>query len=141
MGDIIKSLAKVFLYVGIGVFVFALILFTNYISVSISYKRREIGILRAVGARSSDVFGVFFNEAMVIALIVFLLAAIVGGLSVGAANNSLRNEYNMPITLLNYGIRQIVIIFFGCMLTAAAASFVPVMKTARKKPIDAIRNH
>lgn len=141
VGDIIKSLAKVFLYVGIGVFVFALILFTNYISVSISYKRREIGILRAVGARSSDVFGVFFNEAMVIALIVFLLAAIVGGLSVGAANNSLRNEYNMPITLLNYGIRQIVIIFFGCMLTAVAASFVPVMKTARKKPIDAIRNH
>ena len=141
VGDIIKSLAKVFLYVGIGVFVFALILFTNYISVSISYKRREIGILRAVGARSSDVFGVFFNEAMVIALIVFLLAAIVGGLSVGAANNSLRNEYNMPITLLNYGIRQVVIIFFGCMLTAAAASFVPVMKTARKKPIDAIRNH
>lgn len=141
VGDIIKSLAKVFLYVGIGVFVFALILFTNYISVSISYKRREIGILRAVGARSSDVFGVFFNEAMVIALIVFLLAAIVGGLSVGAANNSLRNEYNMPITLLNYGIRQIVIIFFGCVLTAVAASFVPVMKTARKKPIDAIRNH
>lgn len=141
VGDIIKSLAKVFLYVGIGVFVFALILFTNYISVSISYKRREIGILRAVGARSSDVFGVFFNEAMVIALIVFLLAAIVGGLSVGAANNSLRNEYNMPITLLNYGIRQVVIIFFGCVLTAAAASFVPVMKTARKKPIDAIRNH
>ena len=141
VGDIIKSLAKVFLYVGIGVFVFALILFTNYISVSISYKRREIGILRAVGARSSDVFGVFFNEAMVIALIVFLLAAIVGGLSVGAANNSLRNEYNMPITLLNYGIRQVVIIFFGCMLTAVAASFVPVMKTARKKPIDAIRNH
>lgn len=141
VGDIIKSLAKVFLYVGIGVFVFALILFTNYISVSISYKRREIGILRAVGARSSDVFGVFFNEAMVIALIVFLLAAIVGGLSVGAANNSLRNEYSMPITLLNYGIRQIVIIFFGCMLTAVAASFVPVMKTARKKPIDAIRNH
>ena len=141
VGDIIKSLAKVFLYVGIGVFVFALILFTNYISVSISYKRREIGILRAVGARSSDVFGVFFNEAIVIALIVFLLAAIVGGLSVGAANNSLRNEYNMPITLLNYGIRQVVIIFFGCMLTAAAASFVPVMKTARKKPIDAIRNH
>ena len=141
VGDIIKSLAKVFLYVGIGVFVFALILFTNYISVSISYKRREIGILRAVGARSSDVFGVFFNEAMVIALIVFLLAAIVGGLSVGAANNSLRNEYNMPITLLNYGIRQVVIIFFGCALTAVAASFVPVMKTARKKPIDAIRNH
>ena len=141
VGDIIKSLAKVFLYVGIGVFVFALILFTNYISVSISYKRREIGILRAVGARSSDVFGVFFNEAMVIALIVFLLAAIVGGLSVGAANNSLRNEYNMPITLLNYGIRQVVIIFFGCVLTAVAASFVPVMKTARKKPIDAIRNH
>lgn len=141
VGDIIKSLAKVFLYVGIGVFVFALILFTNYISVSISYKKREIGILRAVGARSSDVFGVFFNEAMIIALIVFLLAAIVGGISVGAVNNSLRNSYNMPITLLNYGLRQIVIIFFGCVLTAVAASFVPVMKTARKKPIDAIRNH
>lgn len=55
VGSIIAAVAKILLYVGIGVFVFAVILFMTYISASISYKKREIGILRAVGARSSDV--------------------------------------------------------------------------------------
>ena len=53
--DMVKSLSKVFLYVGLVLAVFAVLLFSNFISVSISQKRREIGILRAVGARSVDV--------------------------------------------------------------------------------------
>ena len=140
VGSFIKTVAKILLYVGIGVFVFAVILFMTYISASISYKKREIGILRAVGARSSDVFGIFFNEALVISLIVFVLATIGSGVVVSVVNSSLRATYGLPITLLSYGIREIGIILLGCIATALFASFIPVLRIARKKPVDAIKN-
>ena len=140
VGSFIKTVAKILLYVGIGVFVFAVILFMTYISASISYKKREIGILRAVGARSSDVFGIFFNEALVISLIVFVLATIGSGVVVSVVNSSLRATYGLPITLLSYGIREVGIIFLGCIATALFASFIPVLRIARKKPVDAIKN-
>lgn len=140
VGSIIEAAAKILLYVGIGVFVFAVILFMTYISASISYKKREIGILRAVGARSSDVFGIFFNEALVISLIVFVLATIGSGVVVSVVNSSLRATYGLPITLLSYGIREIGIILLGCIATALFASFIPVLRIARKKPVDAIKN-
>ena len=140
VGSLIKTIAQILLYVGMGVFVFAVILFMSYISASVSYKKREIGILRAVGARSSDVFGIFFNEALVIALIVFALATIGSGGSVAVTNSALRASYGLPITLLSYGIREIGIILFGCVTTALVASFIPVLRIARKKPVDAIKN-
>ena len=140
VGSFIKTVAKILLYVGIGVFVFAVILFMTYISASISYKKREIGILRAVGARSSDVFGIFFNEALVISLIVFVLATIGSGVVVSVVNSSMRATYGLPITLLSYGIREVGIILLGCIATALFASFIPVLRIARKKPVDAIKN-
>lgn len=41
VGSIIEAAAKILLYVGIGVFVFAVILFMTYISASISYKNAK----------------------------------------------------------------------------------------------------
>ncbi len=140
IGSLIKTIAKILLYVGMGVFVFAVILFMTYISASVTYKKREIGILRAVGARSGDVFGIFFNEALVIALIVFALATIGSGVAVALTNSALRASYGLPITLLSYSVRQIGIILLGCVATALFASFIPVLRIARKKPVDAIKN-
>ena len=48
--------------------------------------------------------------------------------------------YGLPITLLGYGIREIGIILFGCVTTELVASVIPVLRIARKKPVDAIKN-
>ena len=137
--DFIEMGAKVFLYVGIGFAVFSGLMLMNFISVSISYKRREIGILRAVGARSSDVFKIFFSEAAMIALInyVLALAATIAGISV--FNNAVRNS-GVNVTLLNFGVRQIILMLVVSLFVAAVASFLPVWNIARRKPVDAIKN-
>ena len=140
IGSTIKTIAKILPYVGIGIFVFAIILFTTYISASVTYKKREIGILRAIGARSSDVYLIFLNEALCISFIVFSLAVIGSSISVSMTNSSLRTSYGLPISLLNYGFREVGIILLGCILTALLASFVPVLRIAKKKPVDAINN-
>ncbi|MBR6107238.1 MAG: ABC transporter ATP-binding protein/permease [Oscillospiraceae bacterium] len=138
--DALKLLAKVFLYVGIGFAVFALLLMANFISTSIHYKRQEIGILRAIGSRSNDVFRIFFSESFVIAMIYFTLSAVLGFAAVTVINRVLRTEAGILVTVLHFGFRQILLLFAICLAGAALASFFPVRRIAAKKPIDAIRD-
>ena len=138
--SMLSSVTSVFLYVAIAFAVFASLLLMNFISTSISYKKREIGVLRALGARGSDVFGIFFNESMVIALINFALAAIATFVGCTLINSSIIAELGISIYFLNFSIRQVLIILAVSVGTAFLASLLPVVKISRKKPIDAINN-
>ncbi len=137
--NIFDVLKKVFVYLGMAFAVFASLQFANYISVSISYKKKDIGILRAIGARGADVYSIFFAESLIIALINFTLSAVIAAV-VSIAANLVVHKSGLPISLLNFGIRQIAILAGICILVAAAASFLPVYKLARKKPIDTIND-
>jgi ABC-type antimicrobial peptide transport system permease subunit len=137
--DMIKIMAKIFLYIGLGFAIFSGLLMLNFISTSISYKKREIGILRAIGARSNDVFGIFFNESFIIATINTFVAIIMSIVACYFINKMMRTELNYNANFLFLGIRQILLIFAISVFSAFVASFLPVKKIASKKPIDAIR--
>ena len=136
----LKVLAKVFLYIGIAFAVFAALLMANFISTSIHYKRQEIGILRAIGSRSNDVFRIFFSESFVIAMINFVLSSVLCFVGVSVINWALRKYAGILITVLHFGPRQLGLLLLISVGIAAIASFLPVRRIASKKPIDAIRD-
>ncbi len=137
--DFIETGAQIFLWVGLGFALFSALLLMNFIATSISYKKRDIGILRAVGARSSDVFKIFFSEALIIALINFVMSIVALLITTVALNTWMRNS-GINITLLNVGPRQIVLMLLVSVAVALLASFLPVYKIAKKKPVDAIKD-
>ncbi len=136
---ILDVLSKIFLFIGIFFAVFASILLSNFIATSISYKKQEIGILRAIGARSNDVFRIFFAEAFIIASINFVLAFTGTGVITFIINFVFRN-IGLLVTVLNFGIRQFLVLALISIGVAFVASFLPVKKIASKRPIDAIRD-
>ncbi|MBQ3939549.1 MAG: ABC transporter ATP-binding protein/permease [Oscillospiraceae bacterium] len=136
----VKVLARVFFWIGLFFAFFAALLMANFISTSIHYKRQEIGILRAIGSRSNDVFRIFFSESFVIAMINFVLSAAACAGVVALINYLLRREAGILITVLHFGIRQILLLLVISVGIAAIASFLPVHRIAAKKPIDAIRD-
>lgn len=136
----IEQSSKVFLYLGIGFAVFAGLMLMNYISTSISYKKREIGILRAIGARKKDVFSIFFNESLIIAIINFILSSISTFCFVILINSMLRKDMGLSITLLDFTARQVILLLAISIVVALIASALPVYKIAKKQPIDAINN-
>lgn len=138
--DLVENVAQVFLYIGIAFAVFSALLLSNFIASSVSYKKREIGILRALGARSSDVFRIFFNESIIIGIINFFLASVSTFVVVRLINVSLRTEVGFTVTIFNFSIRQIIILLLISVFVALFASFLPVNRIARKKPVDAISN-
>ena len=138
--NMILSISKVLLYVGIGFAVFASFMLLNFISTSINYKKREIGVLRAIGAGKKDVFGIFFSESFVIAIINFVLATIATFVVAYFINRALYTEVGFTITLLTVGIRQILLLLAVSVGVAFIATLLPVYKIARKNPIDSINN-
>ncbi len=137
----ITVMAKVFMYIGIGFAFFSALLMLNFISTSISHKKKEIGILRALGARSKDVFAIFFNESFIIALINSLIAIILTFIGIIFINRLLISELGINANMLFVSIRQILLILVISVGTAFVSSFLPVWNTARKKPIDSIRSN
>ena len=136
----LKEFAKIFMYIGLGFALFAAVMMANFIGISISYKKQEIGILRAIGSRSNDVFRIFFSESFIIAIINFILSGIGVFLVTQIINSIVRKEVGILITFLTFGTRQIVLLLFISVLVAFIASFIPVYRIASKKPIDAIRD-
>lgn len=140
LGSILRDLGKVFIRISIFFAVFAVILLSNFIATSISYKKRDIGILRAIGARSYDVFKIFFAESLVIAAINFVLSSSLTAIICGAINKGLKIDTGLSISLLNFGIIQIVLLLALILLIAFISTIIPVYNIAKKKPIDAIKN-
>ncbi|MDE5789010.1 MAG: FtsX-like permease family protein, partial [Clostridia bacterium] len=125
--------------VGLVFAVFASLLLFNFVSVSISNKRKEIGILRAVGARGVDVFKIFFAESGIIVGICTLLS-LVGTVTVCAVLNTvLRTQIGISISLFVFGIVSVVMMIAIALVVAFVATFLPVFFAARKKPVDSIR--
>ncbi len=135
--DFVLDFTKIFLYVGIGFALFAVLLFSNFISVSISQKKREIGILRAVGARSTDVFKIFFSESFVIAAICTVIATVLSVFLCGVINGEL--NVGIGASLFVFGIPSFAVLLGSALLTAVIATFLPVFNAARKKPVESIR--
>ncbi|MFI3229784.1 MAG: ATP-binding cassette domain-containing protein [Bacillota bacterium] len=139
VSSILVEITELFLYVGIAFAIFSMLMMYNFISVSINYKRSEIGILRAIGSRSNDVFKIFFAESLIISCICFVLASIATTAIANVGNNFLAEELDITIKLFMVSIRQFALIFAISMATAFIASFLPVKKIASERPIDAIR--
>ncbi|MBP0968068.1 MAG: FtsX-like permease family protein, partial [Oscillospiraceae bacterium] len=94
----------------------------------------------AIGSRSADVFRIFFSESFVIAMINFAFSSLFCAAAVFVINYLLRKKAGILITLLHFGIRQMLLLALISVAIAAAASFIPVWRVASRRPIDAIRD-
>jgi ABC-type antimicrobial peptide transport system permease subunit len=113
----------------------------NFISASITYKKKEIGILRALGARKLDVFKVFYFEGLIIGLISYFITISLMFVGVILFNSFIQSAMNTNVVLIGLTFRQIILVATICFGAIFASSYLPVNKIANKKPIDAIRNH
>ena len=136
--DMVLTLKAIFLAIGAVTGVLAGLLLLNFISVSIASKNKDIGILRAVGARGSDVFKIFYSESSIITLICFVLS-VISSMVVCFFINQEMVESALGIALLEFGPLNILVILAVGIVFSFVATFIPVLITAKKPPVEAIR--
>jgi ABC-type lipoprotein export system ATPase subunit/ABC-type antimicrobial peptide transport system permease subunit len=129
-----------FFYVGLGTAVFAALLLATFIASSISYQKRKIGILRAIGARGTDIYGIFWDESMLITLGSALIAIIITVVVDAALSNAINKALGFVLTVFQFSIWVFLLILGLAVLTATISSFVPCLIISKKKPIDSIND-
>jgi putative ABC transport system permease protein len=105
----------------------------NVMLTSVMDRRREIGILRAIGARQRDIRRQFLTEAVILSLIGGMLGAGLGILSCYVVCSINKWTFFIPEMgiWLGVGVSSLVGIFFG---------FYPAHKAAKLDPITALRS-
>jgi ABC-type lipoprotein export system ATPase subunit/ABC-type antimicrobial peptide transport system permease subunit len=139
-GEALTAVAAVFKWFALAFAIFAALMMMSYIGTSIAFKKREIGILRALGARKSDVYRIFLYESAVVLLIEYVLTVIGLFVAVFFVNRAVQNALGQTLTLLNFGILQMLIILGVGVVVSVMSSILPTARIAGKKPIDAINN-
>ncbi len=140
INELVSILKNVFLYAGIALAAFAALLLFNFISVSITNKTHEIGVLRAVGARGWDVFRIFFAEATIITLICLAISLIGTLILVSYLNSVMSAGLGFPYMLFSFGLVSLVMMLAVAAIVAFLGTFIPVFRISRKKPVDSMRS-
>lgn len=136
--DFFKKLSYLFLIIAALFALFSIAMFANFITVSIRNKYNEIGILRALGARSVEILKMFVVESVTLALINAVVASIVGAFGCVFINFFLSKYLNFYIPIALFGIRQVLVIFGLSLLVAVISATRPIVKISKKKPVEII---
>ncbi|MDO5533157.1 MAG: ABC transporter permease [Propionibacteriaceae bacterium] len=120
---------------GISLLVGALII-ANTFSILLAQRRRQIGLLRAVGATRGQVVGRYLGEAVALGVVG---AALGIPLALGAsALVALFVTHSWPFGLVVAWDRLLVVAGIGVLATVLAA-VVPVLRASRATPLEALR--
>ncbi len=110
----------------------------NTMTTSILERKREIGIMKAIGARNKDIFLQFFIEAGILGLIGGVFGAIAGTILgyFGAMElNKLMNIFARPEISFSLLFLAIMSSFF----IGSIAGVIPAMRAAKQNPVECLR--
>lgn len=137
---LINSIKKITFYAGIVVLVFTIFLISNFMVLSVNYRKKEIGTLRALGSSGMDVMKIFLWEAFTLCIISGTVASVLLVIVSNQMNKILLNSLKLLTTPFIVGIRQFVVLYLLVFIVTYASSIIPIIKISKKKPIDAILN-
>ena len=146
-----EEIQRVFLYFNLALALVGLIALTtaslgiiNTMVMSITERRKEIGILKSLGADERDIRVLFLSESGVIGLI-----GTVGGIMFGwiiarvaseIAQSFMRKQGIPPIDLFALPIWLIMIALAVGVSVSVLAGYYPAARAARVDPVEALRN-
>lgn len=123
---------------GIAMTIFTTLLMLNFISISISEKKKELGVLRALGATNRDVFGMLFTESVLPAAIAVPTSFAVTALFNKLLNMAFRPNYTLKI--FKFGLPAVLIILSIGLFILLAGSLLPIIRFSKKKPNQIIKD-
>jgi putative ABC transport system permease protein len=105
----------------------------NIMLVSVTERKQEIGLRKAVGAREKDILIQFLIEAVILATIGGMSGIIisVGGMMIAGTISSLSTSISLTAIVLGVGVSGSIGLFFGV---------VPAQRAAKLDPIVALRS-
>jgi putative ABC transport system permease protein len=111
----------------------------NTMFTSVLERTRDIGIMKAIGARNSTIFSLFFVESGLIGMIGGIVGALCGaGLATLLAFLG-RSLLGGGIVRAEISIWLILSSIFGAFLLGSVFGIIPAMRASKLHPVDALK--
>ncbi|HSO69913.1 MAG TPA: ABC transporter ATP-binding protein/permease [Arachnia sp.] len=137
--DIINTISYVLVaFVAISLVVSSIMIgVITYISVL--ERKKEIGILRSIGASKRDIRRVFNAETLIVGFVAGLLGVVVTFLLTIPANAIVEAQFDVP-NVAQLPWQAAVILVLVSMGLTALAGLIPASAASRKDPVEALRS-
>ena len=128
-------------FTAVLIFATATVGVANTMLISMSERRREIGILKAVGISRKEIVEIFFTESITICMLGFIIGVLLG---LYLSNNVFNYLDSGTSNALFFGTMRTppVVIFAAFVIVFVVgllAGVLPAQLAAKLKPIDAMR--
>ncbi len=138
--DARQKVGFTFLIIGAVSSILVVLITVSLISVNILRQKREIGILRSLGARAKDILRIYLFESLFISVIAFLGSIVLTMITI-ILSNALFSAATLPnVILLCLLPMTVLVLFCAAVIMINLASVIPLGKISKMKPVDAIRN-
>ncbi len=140
--DAIKEFAVILLIICIVLVAVIILLTINLISFSITNRRKEIGILSAIGASSWDITKIFILETLILSVIIAVIALSLTFASIAIINTVYSHgalKLVQNLTFCTFDPYAILTLLGVCFVLLPLFALIPTIRIAKLKPIDAIR--
>ncbi len=114
---------------------------SNTMFTSVLEKTKEIGIMKAIGAKNRDIMIIFLLNAGMIGLVGGIGGVIVGSVASGSVGAIVSGEGGMMrmFSTTSLSIELLLAAFLFSILIGVIAGAIPAYRASRLKPVDALR--
>ncbi len=110
----------------------------NSMFTAVRERTKEIGVLKAVGARKRDIISVFLIESGIIGFVGGVIGLVLGIGAAKAAEYIITEAQPMLYVEAHISFTLIFLSLFFSFLVGAVAGYLPARQAAMKNPVDAL---
>jgi len=111
----------------------------NTMYTSVLERKKEIGTMKAIGAKNSDILNIFLIESGLLGLVGGSIGALIGiGLALGVAKIA-NNFFGSQIIAVNISLPLIIASISFSFLIGILFGVIPSYQASKLKPVDSLR--
>lgn len=122
-------------------FAVGMLLLIALISFGITSRKKEIGILKALGCGNGSIRRIYLFESLMIGVITFIFSVPAVYFSIFGINRSMWNNGLTGITFFMTNAFTWLIAFGISIAAVVLFAYLPLIRISKLKPVDAIRGN
>jgi len=112
----------------------------NTMYTSVVERRKEIGTMKAIGAKNSDILSIFIIESALMGFVGGLIGSLIGAGLATIAASSANSFFGSRIIAVDISIIFIISIIIFSSLIGVFSGLIPSYQASKLKPVDALRS-